>query len=213
MKSAVRTFAKIVVGLVSLTLVAGLVIHLPPIKRWLAANGHHGTGVCPLGYGTAKKHVASVPGGSHPALGFALGTTTSAQVTQWATEHGITCTSRKGTQLECANVSGALLGDASAPAATVWFLVDDANVVYAIQTSRKEPSASPIAAAFARVTHDLDTARGAATKRQGTATAESLQQGLLRQAVAEYEAKDYRAVVRATNMGDGFVLTENYVLL
>ena len=35
----------------------------------------------------------------------------------------------------------------------------------------------------------------------------------LRQATVEYRFSDYHALVRATNMGDGYVLTEEYTRL
>ena len=36
---------------------------------------------------------------------------------------------------------------------------------------------------------------------------------MLRQAMVEYKLADYHAVLRATNMGDGYVLTEEYATL
>ncbi len=57
-------------------------------------------------------------------------------------------------------------------------------------------------------------AESAATgARDGDASAANLTAATLRQAMIEYRFKDYQAVVRATNLGDGFVLTEEYASL
>ncbi len=40
-----------------------------------------------------------------------------------------------------------------------------------------------------------------------------LASGAFRQATRDYRFADYRALVRATNLGDGYVLTESYTAL
>lgn len=205
---------RIVLGTLGVIVVLGVVIHLPPVMHWLGAHGHHGAGVCPLGYGQQQKHVATArPAGNRPALGFTLGGTTASQVQTWALAHGLTCSSiHRGTDLQCENVPASALG-AAGPAATLWFELDDANVVHAIKGSRRGPAVDPIAHEFDVIEGQLTAARGAPTKREGAADPQVLASGALRQAMVEYRASDYRAVIRATNMGDGFVLTENYSLI
>ena len=44
----------------------------------------------------------------------------------------------------------------------------------------------------------------------GDSAPSSLAAGLLRQASAEFRFSDYYAIARVTNMGDGFMLTEEY---
>jgi hypothetical protein len=209
-----RTAAKLVAGALGIVLVLGVVIHLPPVMHWLGAHGHHGAGVCPLGYGTQAQHVAPKDGVARPALGFELGTTTAAEIDRWALLHGVQCHERHhGVELECADVPSLLLGDVAAPPAALMFSLDSASAVRSIQVTRRGPEVATIAAAFDGLARELAAVRGAPTVQSGSAAPSELSRGALRQAMVEYRATDYRAVVRATNMGDGFVLTEQYALV
>ncbi len=213
MRPLVRTASKFVLGTVGLVLALGLVIHLPPIKHWLGAHGHHGAGVCPLGYGTQAPHVALAPGKARPALGFELGATTATEIERWGQAHGLACNERhRGAQLDCENVPSTLLGDVAAPPAALSFSIDSAGAVRSIEVTRRGPEAASITAAFEALSHELAAQHGAPVKQSGIATADDLSRGALRQAMVEYRASDYRAVLRATNMGDGFLLTEHYAL-
>ena len=75
---------------------------------------------------------------------------------------------------------------------------------------RRDASAGVISAAFRAVTGDLANEAGPAATVEGDPSAARLSSGLLQQASAEYRFRDYYALARATNMGDGFVLTEEY---
>ncbi len=214
MRPLVRTASKFVLGTVGLVLGLGLVIHLPPIKHWLGVHGHHGAGVCPLGYGTQAPHVALAPGKARPALGFELGATTSVEIERWGQAHGLACNEHhRGAQLDCEHVPSALLGDVTAPPAALSFSIDSAGAVRSIEVTRRGPEAAAITAAFEALSHELAAQHGAPVKQSGVATADDLSRGALRQAMVEYRGSDYRAVIRATNMGDGFVLTEHYALM
>ncbi|CAN5654113.1 hypothetical protein BH11MYX1_BH11MYX1_46960 [soil metagenome] len=214
MRPIVRTATKVVLGGVGLVLALGLVIHLPPIKHWLGAHGHHGAGVCPLGYGTQAQHVALAPSKARPTLGFELGATTAAEIERWGQVHGVTCSEHHhGAQLDCEAVPSSLLGDVAAPPAALSFSIDSAGAVRSIEVTRRGPQAAAITAAFDALSHELAAQHGAPIKQSGIATPEDLSRGALRQAMVEYRATDYRAVLRATNMGDGFVLTEHYALM
>jgi hypothetical protein len=212
-----RRAAKLVAGALGLVLVLGVVIHLPPVMHWLGAHGHHGAGVCPLGYGAQPQHVAVAPskdGVARRALGFELGITTAADVERWGLLHGIQCREQHhGTGLQCDNVPSALLGDVTTPPAALMFSLDSASAIRSIQVTRRGPEVATIAGAFVQLSHELAVANGSPTKHSGSADASDLARGALRQAMVEYSAHDYRAVVRATNMGDGFVLTEQYALI
>lgn len=210
-----RKLVKIAAGTVGVVLVLGLVIHLPPVMHWLGAHGHHGAGVCPLGYGKPAQHVAVAPvrdGVARPALGFTLGVTTAAEVERWGLLHGIQCTESRG-NVTCAGVPSELLGDVAAPPASLRFSLDTAGTIRALQVTRRGPEVATIASAFDQLSRELSAARGAPTKQSGSALPSELSRGALRQAMVEYKRGDYRAVVRATNMGDGFVLTEQYSLM
>jgi hypothetical protein len=210
-----RRATKLVAGALGVVLALGVVIHLPPVMHWLGAHGHHGAGVCPLGYGAQTQHVAVAPSNvAGPALGFRLGLTTAADVERWGLLHGIQCREQHhGTGLQCENVPSALLGDVTTPPAALMFSLDSASVIRSIQVTRRGPEVATIAAAFARLARELALVNGAPTVQSGSAAPGELSRGALRQAMVEYRATDYRAVVRATNMGDGFVLTEQYALV
>jgi hypothetical protein len=208
-----RKLAKYVAGALGLVLALGVVIHLPPVMHWLGAHGHHGAGVCPLGYGKTNVAIAAPPkdGVARPALGFSLGVTTSAEIEKWGLLHGIQCTEKRGS-VTCEGVASALLGDVIAPPASLSFSLDGASKVRSLAVTRRGPEVTTIAAAFDRLSQELSTVRGAPTKQSGSAAPSELSRGALRQAMVEYKRDDYRAVLRATNMGDGFVLTEQYSL-
>ena len=47
-------------------------------------------------------------------------------------------------------------------------------------------------------------------RREGESSASFLSAGSLRQASAEYRFSNYFALIRATNVGEGYLLTEDY---
>ncbi|HTR49139.1 MAG TPA: hypothetical protein VMJ10_00450 [Kofleriaceae bacterium] len=192
----------------SAVVLLGLVIHVPPIRGWLAAHGHHGGDSCPFGYGTAARHRGD-PTAPHaharPALGFALGTTTAAEIARWATDHATTCRAKRGgTFLECADPSAST---------SIWLQLDEQGVLEAVQATRREPTAAMISDAFVQRQAELTAQVGAPTRHDGSSAPNALTGAALRQAMVEYRFSDYHALVRATNMGDGYVLTEEYTRL
>ena len=203
-------------GVLVLATLATVAIHLAPVRAmlgWkpLGANGSR-SAFCPLGYGAQPERTATapivIPTTPRPALGFVLDVTTRAQVTAWAEEHDIECTARRGA-LECANVPAGAVGGASLALTSVWFRFDRDTLV-GIQTVRRSPVVADVVAAFGAVETAMTKVVGDPSRREGVAVADSLSRGALRQAMVEYSAPSYRAVVRATNMGDGYVLTESY---
>ena len=217
MRPIVRKLMRLGAGAVGLVLALGVVVHLPLIKHWLGAHGHHGAGVCPLGYSAQAPHVAIAPptdGKARPALGFQLGVTTAAELERWGAIHGVHChADHHGTAIACDDVPSALLGDAAAPPATLMFALDAASAIRSLHVTRRAPHVQSIATAFDDLSHALATTQGPPSKRSGSAAPAELSRGALRQAMVEYRGTDYLAVLRATNMGDGFVLTEQYALL
>ena len=75
---------------------------------------------------------------------------------------------------------------------------------------REAPRAEAVSAAFEAIAGEIDRAAGPRTAEGGDPSPAGLAAGLLRQASAEYRFHDYYAVLRATNMGDRFALTEEY---
>ncbi|HET9626250.1 MAG TPA: hypothetical protein VFP84_33035 [Kofleriaceae bacterium] len=213
-------------GVLGLAFAIMLVVHLPPVRGWLAARGHHGGGVCPLGYGTGqvadratrRAHDdawrGALPALARPALGFTLDVTTRADIERWARANGVACHAMNGgVRIACVDVPAAALADGGLAASSVWLDLDDRGALIAVTTVRRDPDVRPVASAFAAVEHAVTTRAGAPTTRAGSAAPDVLGHGALRQAMVEYRFTTYRAVVRATHVGDAFVLTEQYVAL
>lgn len=203
--------------LVALGLVAMVAIHLPPVRDWLAANGHRGGGFCPLGYSSPSPaklaaQRGTVPANARPALGFELDRSTADDIDGWATENDLACTTKyAGRMIECANVPASLLGGTLA-ATSIWFEIGARGTLRSIKTARRNGDVETVAEAYEEADRAL-ARTGAVWRRTGSASPSTLANGALRQAACEYRFTDYRATVRATNMGDGFLLTEEYATL
>jgi len=209
------------IGGAAVAVVVGM--HAPPVRAWLGSRGTHGGAACPFGYGAGARPIALdarralrglAPALARPALGFALGFTTAADVLAWATAHDLRCAPRRGAVVECAQVPGALVpGAGELAASAVWFELGTTGRLASIKTVRRNPAVAAVASAFTTAEHALTAQAGAPAQRDGSPAPELLARGALRQAMVEYRFADYRAVLRATNMGDGFVLTEEYAAL
>ncbi|MDQ3366120.1 MAG: hypothetical protein M3680_11905 [Myxococcota bacterium] len=207
-------------GALGLFVAVSALVHLPAVQYAMGWTNPDGTGACPFGDGAARvaSDAPTVPRSgpvarTRPALGFTLGTTTRAQLASWATQHAVTCTPRRGgTLIECGDVPAALLADhgAALGGTTAWFELDDRGVLTTVKMLRRATGADPIARAFAATELALTTRAGAPAITDGSAAPEVLASGAFRQATRDYRFADYRALVRATNLGDGYVLTESY---
>lgn len=114
----------------------------------------------------------------------------------------------------CSQVPAAVLPGAGALGVTsLAFQLGDDGTLASIRAVRRGPAAAAVASAFAGLELELTSRAGPPAARDGDPTPDGLAAATLRQAVIEYRFSDYRAVVRATNMGDGFVLTEEYTAL
>jgi hypothetical protein len=186
-------------GVVATLLVA--VAHLPPVSGWLGWNRHSGSGSCPFGYGKPAETPRAVAlHGTHDALGFTLGATTRADVIAWAGKSGVWCSPAKGgSELACSEAPLAGM-----PAKSIWFeLAGGGDVVSEIRTVRRAPSAEPVASTFSQLSEGASI----------TGSTADLDKGAGRQVAAEVRQSHYASTLRATNMGNGFVLTERYALL
>ncbi|MBS2021005.1 MAG: hypothetical protein JST92_01235 [Deltaproteobacteria bacterium] len=221
-------------GFLSVALVAAMgLLHTPmgrPLRdRLFGAHAAHPTsGVCPFGYGKqpaqaddhegarqafAASHRGTAAAHARPALGFTLDHTTRAEVLAWAAGHRIACAQpRVGADLSCEDVPAAVLpeGFAGEPIESLWFDFGKGGVLRSVTAVRKSLDAQGISAAFASVSERVAMLSGADAVISGNPSAASLRGGLLRQASAEVRLKDYYALARETNLGDGFTLTEEY---
>ena len=203
--------------------------HTKAGRPLLAMMGRHGGAKvgCPLGYDVAatpqekeaarqrfaSAHHGDARASGRPALGFTLDVTTRADVMVWAASNGVTCKKpRSGADLDCAGVPDALLPEASRGVGVrnLWLDFGAKDTLISVIAVRRDASADVISATFGAVTDDLAKEAGPASSVDGEATALRLSSGLLQQASAEYRFRNYYALTRATNMGDGFVLTEEY---
>jgi hypothetical protein len=197
-------------GSLGVAVVLVAVAHLPFVSGWLGWN-HHGSGSCPFGYG--KQAVASAPRPPRAtpgpaALGFQLGTATRRDVDAWAAEHAVDCHDEHG-QLACTNAPG----NGGLDIHTMWFAFAADDTLVQIRTVRKTDTADALAAEFHRASDAVAAIAGAPAKTSGDPDPATLALGLLRSASAEFQTADFRAVVRAANLGArGYVLTESYAI-
>ncbi|MBC8133006.1 MAG: hypothetical protein H7X95_08505 [Deltaproteobacteria bacterium] len=197
-------------------------------------GGLFGEDACPLGYDKlaspaerekarlrfAASHRGPAPAAKRPALGFELDRTLNSEVVSVMAAKGITCRSATAmADLVCENVQGggssdsrsgdSHSGDSHSPR-TVWFNFGATNRLVSVVALSRHPQAQPISKAFAGVIDTVTRQAGPPTNINGDGAADFLAAGALRQASAEFRFSDYFASARATNMGDNFLLTEEY---
>lgn len=204
---------------------AVVLVHLPPVQRAMGWRNAQGEVICPVGFNKERASLrttiarsvrtaqpSTLPvAGARPALGFALDVTTRADVIAWASRHGVLCSElRHRATLECPAVPAPALGGSGLDATTAWFELTPNGTLIGVKTSRRTDTVAPVAATFRATAAALSATTGAPTVALGDASDAGLSRGTFQQASVEYRYRGYRAVVRATNMGDGFVLTESY---
>jgi hypothetical protein len=200
-----------------------------PLLAWMgmASGGKAKGGGCPFGYDVpatpeqhdqklrafAASHPSDVLAGARPALAFELGHDTKADVERWAATYGVSCKKpRTGPDLDCSDVPDAALPASArgAPVASAWFTFDAHDALSALTVVRSSRVAEETSATFQKVSADLTQKAGPSSKSTGEPTAAYLSTGLLYQASVEYQFHNYYAELRATNMREGFALTESY---
>lgn len=225
MKRALARASIIAAG--ATALVAGAVAFTPTggaIARGLVRMAHGG---CPFGYDRAptaaereraRLHFAATHRGerrapSRPALGFTLDHTTRAQVVAAMSARGVHCSAGRGlSDLTCAHVPGTALAG-SAPASldrTLWFTFGTRDQLLSLISVSRDTSAQSVSNAFVNVQRTLNLEAGTATSSTGSADPEALSKARLRQASAEFRFANYYALERAANLGESYVLTEEY---
>lgn len=198
-----------------------------PMLGWmrplLRASGQS----CPLGFDAAatpaqreearrrfsRDHMH--PGGlvakGRPALGFALDVTTREDVVAWAAAKGLRCEARKtGADLACEDVGAAAFpeGYDGSDATALWFNFGARGTLISLTAVRRDASAQRVEQTYQHLQTALERDAGPLFHTEGDAAV--LASAPLRQASSELRFRDYYALVRATNMGDAYVLTEEY---
>lgn len=229
-----KTFLKPLLGVAALLVLATGVVgfaHTPPGRPLLALMGmgkaRTGGGMCPLGYDVAaspaqkesarqrfsEAHRGEASAKARPALGFVLDQTTESEVLQWATAHDVQCSKPKsGADLDCVDVPAAVVGLGSkAPALrNLWLNFGEGARLRSVIAIRREPDVKAIGSAFDAMVEAVSQQAGPPAKVDGDGSPQRLSEGLLRQSSVEYRFTNYYALARATNMGDAFLLTEEY---
>ena len=201
-----------------------------PILKWLGMNRYTSAitpGSCPLGYDKkatpeqkeagrrefAATHAGAELATARPALGFELDRTPRADVMQWARENGVACAEPKtGHDLECRDVGAAMLPASFGGVGlrSLWVDFGARGELVSVTTVRKDSDVERVTAVFASVTGAVERASGGASRVEGEPSARFVASGLLKQATAEIRMRDYYALARETNMGDGYLVTEEY---
>ena len=182
-------------------------------------------GGCPFGYDRALSpaqreraqlefainHRGERRARSRPALGFLLDRTTRSEVVATLAAHGVACVAGKGmSDLTCTDVPSQALPNATGPARNLWFTFGVREQLLSVVALSRASEADLISETFVATRSTLDDRAGAVTKTEGDSDPRALAQGALRQASAEFRFRDYYALTRATNLGQSFVLTEEY---
>jgi len=226
-------------GILAAATALTVAIHLAPVRKAMGwkplgvadATGGTNSGWCPFGFGGGGKTddgTAVVMPRPHntpdptkpralarPALGFELDVTTKAEVLAWADAHDIACKSLQGgSTLECKDVPASLLpaGENTLGLATEWFSFPFDDKLEIIKTIRHGNDPQAAIATLDRQQAVLTAKAGAPVGRGGAKDAGELALGALRQASVQFEFQNYRATLRATNMGPdkGYIVTEMY---
>jgi len=182
-------------------------------------------GGCPFGYDRALSpaereraqlnfaitHRGERRARSRPALGFQLDRTTRDEVVARLAARGVACKSGTGmSDLTCDSVPSQALPNATGPARNLWFTFGVRQELLSVVALSRANEADIISETFIATRGALDDQAGAVTKTEGNSDPRALTQGALRQASAEFRFRDYYALTRATNLGQSFVLTEEY---
>jgi hypothetical protein len=193
-----------------------------PLLARLSGSG----GGCPVGLANATPEkleegrvagLKSVPRGAtnapaRPALRFAIGTTTRADVRAWAEANGVACKDDLvGTALRCLDFDPAIAGDPGAPRlADLFFRFDPKGTLVALDAMHAGASAEEAARALDAAAARLARGLGPPNATDGERSAAYL--GVpLAQATIEYRFRDYAIDVSATNLGDrGVLVREQY---
>jgi hypothetical protein len=190
-------------------------------------GGKARVGGCPLGFdvaGTpeqkeaaraafASTHRGAEAAVERPALGFVLDQTTREDVVAWGAAHGVTCAKPlSNVDLDCKNVPPDVLPApfGSIGARDLWFTFGGKGALVSVVAIRRDRQAQAISTTYTAVTRAISEEAGQAAASQGDGSVAQLSSGLLQQASAEYKFRNYYAVARASNMGDGYVMTEEY---
>lgn len=190
--------------------------HMPAGRPLLRLLGHASKAVgatCPLGFdrattpterrarrrGFAQRHAGALDAAQRPARGFSLDLTTKDEVVAWAATNHAVCKTGKVVELDCSTSDDGSL-----------FTFDENAKLVELVSVRRMKTADAASEVFTADAKSLDARVGEASRLEGDAAPSVLGHGLLRQASAEYRFRDYYALLRATNMGDGFVITEEY---
>lgn len=223
-----RALARVLtIGAALSALALGMVgfAHTSAARPLLGAVLRVAHGGCPFGYDQALSpaqreraqlnfaitHRGEGRARSRPALGFQLDRTTRDEVVAELAAHGIACASGTGmSDLTCTGVPSQALPNATGPARNLWFTFGVRQRLLSVVALSRASEADIISEAFVATRSALDDQAGAVTKTEGDSDPRVLTQGALRQASAEFRFRNYYALTRVTNLGQSFVLTEEY---
>lgn len=170
---------------------------------------------CPVGFGkdltVAERdaaHAAALstvrgdtPAASRPALGFALDTTSRADVDAWVAAHGVTCT-EKGRTRRCPGVAAGTFGDR--PEGEVSFQLDAHDRLVAV-TWEVTGLGAVDSLALQRAAETSAKVAGEPVTTRGELDPDWLLEKKLRQRAVEYRFTDYRAQLITTHLANGRV--------
>jgi hypothetical protein len=147
---------------------------------------------------------------ARPALGFALGETTHAEVVAWADAHGLACKADGPATLTCRDVpAGALPAPHDAAATSVSLRWNPSDRLVAVVTTRAGLDAASATRMASAIADDVERSAGPPTRTVGEPTASWLDASF-KQYRAEFGYRNYRAEVLASRIGDSILVNEEY---
>ncbi len=181
-------------------------------------------GGCPLGFDRtatpierdavqlnfSRTHHGEAEAAQRPAFGFTLDGTSREDVLSWAKHNHVACNvPKRGPDLECLDV--ALPADGSGDAkATIWLTFGSSGKLNAVSVRSRAMTPAVISKRFEDVKRTVTESAGSPYETRGNGTEAELTRGLLAQSSAEFRFRNYYALTRATNVSQGFLLTEEY---
>ena len=143
------------------------------------------------------------PARSRPAFGFKLDETTKSELEAWASNKGVTCTAQ-GVMLNCDPIAPGTL-DSPLPFDSVAFHFDEQQRLVGITARQASVPAELALAQVASTAAALAETVGPITVEHGQTSPEWLSTGMMNQRSSELRFSDYRALITATNVGQGRV--------
>jgi hypothetical protein len=190
-----------------------------PILSWMGRAVRSTAAVCPLGYdrpastqeralkraSLAQAHRGEPLARRRTALAFELGRTTRVQVENWVSAKSGSCKELKSKlDLECSGLFFSSLQS------TLWLEFDGAGVLVSEKGIEKFATVADAALLYEELRANMKSENEKSVRETGSRKVADLERGLLNQASSSTELGNFSANARLTNMGQSFVVSQDF---